>query len=540
MRRLALALSLAVTPATLLAADFPLTSAVSAVTLYPQGATVTRAVPYDIPAGRHRLILTDLPATTPLHAVRVGVTGATLGGVTARADFVPPRSAEKDAALAAAEAEVERLDDALRSAEADIAAIRLEAEAARARIAFFERLGTTELPQGTDIAALAVTIGAGTLDALRSAHAAEQRAEAADRGLKELREALARARQALAALVPEDEARALLTVELWSDTPASGDLTVSYTIAEAGWTPVYDLRLDRAAGRLDIERGAFVAQATGENWAGVALTLSTVRPAEQIAPGEVWPDLRRIADPGQIMPRLGGVPMAEADMARGGVELAAAPAPKVEAVAMADALAVSYVYPDPVDIAAGADRVRLALGNLTAPAEIFARAVPLRDSSGFVTAAFANTSDELILPTAEAMFHLDGRFVGQQSLALIPAGAEAELSFGPIDGLRLTRIVDRSEGDRGVIRKSNEWAERVRIGVENLTAEPWSVRLTDRVPYSEQDDLKITWSADPPPARSDIDGRRGVLEWRFDLGPGASQEIGLTQRMTWPEGKVLQ
>jgi len=540
MRRLALALPFALIPAPLVAEDFPLTSAVSAVTLYPQGATVTRAVPYDIPAGRHRLILTDLPASTPLHAVRVGVTGATLGGVTTRADFVPPRSAEKGAALAAAEAEVVRLEDALRSAEADIAAIRLEAEAARARIAFYERLGATELPPGTDIAALAATIGAGTLEALRAAHAAEQRADTADRGLKDLREALTRARQALAALVPEDDVRAFLAVDLWSDVPASGDLSVSYTIAEAGWMPVYDLRLDRAAGQLEIERGAFVTQDTGENWAGVALTLSTVRPSERTAPGEVWPDLRRIVDPGQVMPRPGAAPMAEADMARGGFELPAAPAPKVEAVAQADALAVPYAYPDPVDIAAGADRVRLALGALTAPAEIFVRAVPLRDSNGFVAASFANESGEVILPTGEAMFHLDGRFVGRQDLALIPAGGEAELAFGPVEGLRLSRVVTRSEGDRGVIRKATEWAETVRIRAENLTAEPWSVRLTDRVPYSEQEDLKITWSADPPPAGTDLDDRRGVLEWRFDLAPDAVREVGVTQRMTWPEGKVLQ
>ena len=43
--------------------DIPLSSDVSAVTLYPQGATITREIPFEAPAGQHELILTDLENT---------------------------------------------------------------------------------------------------------------------------------------------------------------------------------------------------------------------------------------------------------------------------------------------------------------------------------------------------------------------------------------------------------------------------------------------------------------------------------------------
>lgn len=535
------ALCLALTPTALWAEDIPLLSGVRAVTLYPDGATVTRQVGFEMPAGQHRLILTDLPRSTPLERVRVAVAGATLGSVTARSDYVPPRTPLQDAVREAAEARVKELEDALRAGEANVRAIRIEAEAARARADFLGRIGANGGPIPTSSEALleiSAMIKGTTLAALREAHDADLRADDADRALTDLRDDLEDARKTLAALVPEDEARAYLAVAVSSEAAASGELTVSYTIPEARWLPVYDLRLDRASGTLAIERGAFVAQETGENWEDVALTLSTVRPSEQVAPSIVWPELRRIGTAPELYAAQRSA-MADAGM---NVALEAAPAPAFEvAKAQSDGLAVSYAYPTPVDIATGADRVRLALGTLSAKAELAARAAPLWDSTAFVVARFTNASDEVILPSTEALYYLDGRYVGQQGIDAIPAGAEAELAFGPIDGLRLTRtVLDRSEGDRGLIRKANEWDEEVRIAVENLTGEAWPMRVVDRVPYSEQDDLRITWQADPKPAETDVDGKRGVLEWRFLLGAGETREISLSHRMTWPEGKVLQ
>jgi len=41
-------------------------------------------------------------------------------------------------------------------------------------------------------------------------------------------------------------------------------------------------------------------------------------------------------------------------------------------------------------------------------------------------------------------------------------------------------------------------------------------------------------------SEQDPDGRRGVLEWQFDLAAGAKQEIRLEHSLTWPTGYVLR
>ena len=519
----ALTLMLALVPVPLWAADIPLTSRVSAVTLYPQGATVTREAPFAAPAGQHDLILADLPRDTPLASVRVTADGARLGGVTTRSDYVPPRDAADSPALVAARAEVERLEDALRDARAGIDDIGLEAEAARARIAFLDRIGQGEgaAALGTDqLRELADMIGAETLAARQAEAEATRRAEAA-----------------LNALVPEQEARAMLAVAISTEAATTGTLTVTYTIADAGWQPLYDLHLARDTGALRIERGAFVQQATGENWQDVALTLSTLRPSEQTEPGQIWPWIPRIEDPDTIRP----LARKEAD---GTLMSMATPMAEVAvsdvANASFDGLSVTYSYPAPVSVTTGADRVRLMLGPLETSANLIAQAVPMLDQTAYLMARFTNDTGELLLPTPEARFYMDGRYVGQRWVDMMATGAEANLSFGPIEGLRLTRLVtDRSEGDRGLITRSNEMTESVEIEVENLTDQTWPLRVLDRVPVSEQEDLKITWQASPAPTVQDVEGQRGILAWEFDLPAGETRTIGLLTRLTWPEGKVL-
>ncbi|QGY00271.1 mucoidy inhibitor MuiA family protein [Roseovarius faecimaris] len=547
MRFFALCLTLT-SPVALFAGDIPVSSMVSAATLYPEGATITREAAFDAPAGEHRLILTDLPESTPLESIRVAVEGATMGSLTLREDYVPPRTDGPGAAIEAAEAEVDRQEIRLSQAQADIQAIRLEADAARARAAFLRQLGEGEGVAALDTAALRDLlgmIGEETLTALQTAHEAERRADLAARDLKDIEEELEQARQALRALVPEDEERALLAVTITSPEPTSGRLVITYNTYDSLWLPVYDLKLDRADEVLTFERGAFVAQGTGENWINVALTLSTVRPTERIAPWEVGPHLRRIYDPEEEA-RARARAVAETDAMLGAVGGAMEEpyiAPAVEAAMSADfdGLAVTYTYPQPVSLASGADYLRLALDTLETDVEIKARAVPLNEDVAYLTAELTNDMNELILPTHLANFYLDGRFMGQSHLEMIPAGADADIAFGPIDGLRLTRtVLNRNEGDRGMLSRSTEQVEEVRIEIENLTGTGWDVDLIDRVPYSEQEDLEITWSADPMPDEQDIDGKRGVMEWELYVGADETSTVTLSHQMEWPEGQALR
>ncbi len=74
------------------AADVDASSAVDAVTVYPDGASVTRLITVDLPAGDNSAVLKDFPLTLDQSSLRVeGEAGAefTIGAIDAK----PPRAA---------------------------------------------------------------------------------------------------------------------------------------------------------------------------------------------------------------------------------------------------------------------------------------------------------------------------------------------------------------------------------------------------------------------------------------------------------------
>jgi uncharacterized protein (TIGR02231 family) len=74
------------------AANVEATSAVDAVTVYPDGASVTRAIAVDLPGGDNTLVIKDFPLTLDPSSLRVeGEAGAklTIGAIDTR----PPRAA---------------------------------------------------------------------------------------------------------------------------------------------------------------------------------------------------------------------------------------------------------------------------------------------------------------------------------------------------------------------------------------------------------------------------------------------------------------
>ena len=543
MRSSLLALSLLAIPAALWADDLPVDSEVTSVTVFPQGATLTREGDFAVPAGQHQLILTDMPLIDPA-SLRLSAPGLTIGAIRYRDDFTPPRTPEVNAAIEDAEAEVERQERAVEVARDAVASIRIEAEAARSRIAFLDKIGDSDGLANADPQALrdlAQMIGEVGLTARRDAQAAETRAREAERDVAAAVESLAEAKLALKALDTEAEERAYLAIDVRAAEAIEGVLSLTYMTEDAAWRPTYDVRLTTGdAAGMEIDRGAYIQQSTGENWTDVALTLSTVRPAEQGEPGEVWPWLRRIFDKEPPRPSMLTKERFSADAAAPMAEPSIV-AEEVQAGASFDGLSVTYSYPDTVNVANRADAVKIALGTLELDPEIYAQAIPLADRTAYLTAGFTNNSGELILGTDRAQFYLDGTFVGQRYMDLIAEGDEAELSFGPIEGLRLERIVqDRQQGDRGVITRSNQEVEQVEITLRNLTGRDWDVRMRDRVPYSEQEDLEITWQSSPMPTEENVDGKRGVLEWRFDMAPGAEQRVTLSHTLKWPEDKVLR
>ncbi|MFO8126025.1 DUF4139 domain-containing protein [Yoonia sp.] len=550
MFRFFLTTSLIVLAAPSFAATFTAEARVDTVTIYPGLATVTRQVTLDLPAGSHEIIVPGLPDGLATEGLRLAApVAAQVGAVNLAYDRLPVTPDQDTPEIMAARAEVERLEAVLRDRDAQIAQIRLRVQAAEEQITFLqslsqanagEALGTASI---ADLQALAQMVGTEALTLREAAFAAEQEAKAAERAREDDVEALEDAKQALAALLAPEQAGSVLSFTLI--TAEAGEVTVDISSIEgfSNWSPVYDMRLttgDDAA--LNIDRAVVISQQTGQDWNDVQLILSTARPGERINPGEVWPPLRRIVPEDEREPR--DFPMmsdnAQALSRSSGPEAEAAAPMAVTAQADFSGATVSYVYPGRVDIRNGVEDLRLPLDTLRFQADVWAEAVPSRDSIAYRMAEFTNDTGEVLLP-GQAMIFADGTMIGFSQLPLLAAGADTEMGFGPLDGLRLTRTTpNKTEGDRGVFTTTNQLTEQAVMTVENLTGQDWDILLRDAIPYSEQEDLDVEFTASPSVARRNPEDRRGVLEWDLDVASGEKATVTLDYTLTWPEGYVLR
>ncbi|MEL6465870.1 MAG: DUF4139 domain-containing protein [Pseudomonadota bacterium] len=534
-----LAMILALLPLPALADTFVLQAPPVAATVYAQGALVSRRSAIELPAGQHRIELRDMDPDLSLDAMDIRLTGATITArswiarpdTPYRAPRTPDWVAAKDALDAATEA-LAALDD-------QIAIALTSAQAAQDQIVFLNGLTVPD----------SATFDVETLRSIgqfiaRDGTAARVTINAAEAEARQLRQdrpdlefAVAEAQAALDAVTPTNTSPATLSLEVSVPQPIQAALDLSYLTGGVSWAPAYDISLTNDT-TLSIARSAVVSQFTNEDWTDVQLTLSTLEPFAQSEPSRLRPQRRRIEDPVEQKRQVSRL---QADSALGAAPIIEAPV-IVEEIAAAnfDGIGVSYALPTPVTIKARSEDLQIALDTLDMDATLSARAIPRFDDTAFRLAKVTNTTAEILLP-GRALLYVDGQLVGGTQLDTLPPNAEADIFFGRVDGLRLTRtVLDRNEGDRGIISRSNEETEAVRIEVENLTDRVWDVAIRDAVPFSEQEDLVIDWSASPAPNVQAVDDRRGILEWQVTLQSGATQTISIDTTLTWPEGKVLR
>ncbi len=514
---------------------------VSAVTVYPQGAEMTLRATVDLPTGEHRVFLpyAGVDDLTALPRIKTSQ-GVAIGALGFRRAMSVDRDALFTAPQAAAFARIEALDDAILTKEDAIAEARANVQALDARLAFLAAVKPGEETTAETLLALANTITTETAAAQAGKVAASAALRPMLDELSDLQTDRKAAQRDFDRLAPPAEVSDMLVVDVVVDAAGPVTLELTELTRNAMWEVDYDLDLHRDAGSIEIARKLIVVQETGRVWTDAALTLSTARPGEAVGPSPVDPDQARIYEELPLV--RGGIaapaPMAEREMAADTMGAVMEEPKFATASLQVDGLSLSYVYPDPVTIASG-EAAELALDTLTVDADPSIQAAPRYDETAFVMARLTNTTGEPILPGMANILR-DGYLVGRESIALIPAGAETTLPFGPIEGIRLETIFARNaEGDSGIIARSNTREQQITFTVENLTDEAQEVRAFFPLTYSEQQDLRVKVTAQPQPDETDIDDKRGVSAWDLSLAPGETKRVEITVSLGWPEGQML-
>jgi uncharacterized protein (TIGR02231 family) len=539
------------------AADVTAASKIDAVTVFPAGAEITRIAKTRLPAGEHTIIFKDLPAAAIQSSIRVEgkATGALqIGSVDSRRLFVPRADLEVGAAeRKQIEAEIEKLNDDKALLQAAI----LAAEAQKKLIENLADLPGKTFTQGTsppaqpDWAALAQLIGERTAAAQKLILDTQIKIRDADKKITDLQ-------KKLAPIAPAQEEQTEIKVFVTAGAPLEADLTVRYQIASAAWTPFYDARLTTGtkavAPKLQLVRRASIQQRTGEVWDNVALTLSTTRPAAGSQAPDLRPMLVDLFDPSTSRPVAASAPppppapmarsaaMADANKFQGAAKVMQerTEATQVNATIDGNAFQALYGIQGRVTVQQTGEAKRVQIDQSDIEPTLTARTVPKRDAKAFLYAKTIMPKTTAILPGQVSLFR-DSTFVGTGRFPQLAPGEEHELGFGQDDNIRVRyAVAEEKRSESGIISTSKTDAKNFRITVKSLHERPVAMSVIDQQPVSLNQEVKIEFISKLAPSRKDMEDKRGLVAWDFNLNPDEERVIEFGHRITWPAAKQLQ
>lgn len=552
MKRILLTTALCATlPFAAHADDILIRADLTDATVYGAGADVSRSGTASLPAGRHRLLIAmpdifaaQLPQIVGPETVRFGPPQVIQNHPVAEGALDTPEQAAARATVDTAEQDLQDAQDALTQADAAIRAI----EAQQGYLAGILRGGDNGVAMPEDptlVPQFLATLGEQTArlaDELLTAQVARRDlVEAVDDAQRTYSEAV----QALQALSPFGLNTGVIAVDVTVPEDIEAEITLDYFTHEAAWRPSYELDLDSDTGALEVERFVTLQTTGAARWEDVAVTFSTSDPDRTREPSELSSIPARLIEPvAESLGRVGGfadvAPAPAIAQYGAGYANVTAPVVVVEAPVEAefDGLSVTYRYPAPVSVGPSG-QILLPFDSLDLEMELENRAVPRWDETAFLVAMGENDTGEPILP-GEARFYRDGALIGEGSLPLIPAGAEAEMAFGALDHLQLVWI-DRSlaEGDWGLFVSSSTQSREIAFGVENTGTEAETVRILYATPYAEQEDLDLDMTLSRQPSEEDIDDLRGVHAWDIEIASGETELVEMVVDFEFPEGQIL-
>jgi uncharacterized protein (TIGR02231 family) len=514
------------------------TSTVDAVTVYPDGASVTRVIEADIPGGDNTVVLHDFPLGIDASSLRVeGEANAklTIGAIDAR----PPRAAPP-ANLPELDQRIEALKDQRDNLQGAI-------DAATARRKFAERFAEAS-PAGIGDKGEARPIAewraafAAVSEEVASADTAVRDAE---RKQRDLDREIARLESDRAIKPPS---KLEVRVDLAAAAATRAKLRVTYAVRNARWAPIYDARLDTGAKdrkpALELVRRAEITQTTGEDWSDVALSVSTVRTARGGNAPELTSLMVQYPQPAGL-PLPSAVPMMQ-DVAKPvarSVAKLAEPAPQQaeerQAVAEVGGFQVVFKIQGRVSVGTSEGAKSLRISTAAIAPDLIVRSVPVIDPTGFLEASFKQSEDAPLLPGRVAIYR-DGVFVGRGQMKSASKDETVRLGFGADDKVKIERtVLNRNEGSAGLIVTTSKTDERsFKTTVRNGHDFPIRVAIEDRLPVSENEEIQVEMlSSTTTPTATNLRDKRGVLEWAFDAKPGEVKDINLAWRVRWPKDK---
>jgi uncharacterized protein (TIGR02231 family) len=329
-----------------------------------------------------------------------------------------------------------------------------------------------------------------------------------------------------------------ISVELFSESSGTAEITVSYYVSSANWRPFHEIRVTETDSPVTLSMKGDIVQNTGEDWNGVNVRLSTGNPmlgSEQpiLMPWRIDLDIPQKAE---FAGRSLHEEVADVMFKSMEVELSKKYVPdSISARVEEMQTTAEFTLPTRMDIPSSSKPVKVEISKHVLDAEFFHYCASKLDTDAFLIAKIGGW-ESLNLLAGEVSIFQGNEYVGKTHIDPATAGDSMEISLGRDKGVIVTRDKGKRMTSKGMLGKNSKTLREWIITVRNTRNKDIIMKLVDQVPVSVNSAVLVD-AVEVSGAEHDKD--TGILTWSLNIPGGGSANRVLRYEVSYPKNGTV-
>ncbi len=364
----------------------------------------------------------------------------------------------------------------------------------------------------------------------------------------------------LRAAEPQQQPFGRLILQVMSKRTAEIPLSVSYYTNDAGWTPIYDIRVNSKTNKIKLVYKASLTQRTGIDWKETKLTLSTGTPNFGVTAPLLSPWYLQLYVPeiyNMLQGRVAGINATRNriqsfsdDKALEGVVIRGYSSLPLEkdldtsivtktlqdfTTLSTGQLNTNFEIDLPYDISSNGQLHSVAIKDEEISAVLKNYAIPRVDKEAYLLAEIADWQNLDLLP-GDANIIMDDTYIGKSIIDPHTAADTLNLSLGKDKRVVVNRSIVKELSSLKASGGSNKQTFTYEVIVKNNKLTDVNLLLKDQYPLSTIKEIEVKLEDS---GEAMVNEETGVLTWKIALKPGESKKVRFTYSVKYPKNKRI-
>lgn len=348
-----------------------------------------------------------------------------------------------------------------------------------------------------------------------------------------------------------------ITIDIDCETQGKTKVYMSYLISGASWYPNYDARTDTDKKQVDISCYANVQQTTGEDWSDATFTLSTIKPYliqekpelnpwyvntgtaqmeyeqsfNRSANEESYSKLKSIQKKQMESNKADAVFQQALSEYNSNLENMETVVKQTEE----RGTTVEFMLTGKYSVKTDGKPIAMPIGNTNIEAVRQYSSIPAVSKNTYIECALRNTGTFPLLP-GEVKVYKSGNFIGKSKIDFVAVQEKFSLYTGLEERIKVSRILDTKKSSTSFTGSKRKMKLGYIIEINNFLKDPAEIAVSDQIPVSQSDDVRIkTTLIDPKVDKVD----NGIINWKVTLNPMEKKTLYLEYEIEYPENVRL-